>query len=365
MPAGPIRQATVDIVRLIGRLIVGAEPASAGKVSRAERKGKGAAETRRASRELFAGSAMVGTVAVLIVGSFAMQARGAAPQRIETLRPADTVVLRGALFGAAPLVVECTGVSSGVSVLREAAAQRLLPAGLRAASLECDTPLAGGSSTFKRFGVPRGSSSAPPTLLLAGNGQAAPTSVPRSQLRSAATLVRYLKRWMAPQMPIVNSTLDLRRHCLSRPACLLLLTTGTAPSSARALVFGSVGTSHRQLGVATLNRRTHVASFSSQIPDTTRPVLIALRAAAAPLSAEARAFRGAISPDNQPEIDGFVATAARGEGDFIRLEAPPRVTVVAKRGGGGAGGGLSEDLGSEELFDPLLSNKRWEMETAL
>ena len=193
-------------------------------------------------------------------------------------------------------------------------------------------------------------------LLLAGHGLASPTVL--GSHATSSSLARHLKRWSQPLAVQLNSTLDLRRHCLSeRPACLLLLTSGGGSSAAK-VVQRAMGSSHRELGFATLNKRTHDASFASQIPDTSRAVLIALRATpSSPLGAEARAFRGVVSAENQLDLDAFVATVARGGGAFTRLDAPPRVLP--------AGTVPGVDLANEELHDPLLSNKRFESESAL
>jgi len=89
-------------------------------------------------------------------------------------------------------------------------------------------------------------------------------------------------------------------------------------------------------------------------------VLLALRSAssAGPLLAEARAFRGVLSSDEQMDVDAFVATVARGSAqDFNLLEKPPRISPADHK--------ASEAMADEELYDPLLSSKRFERETAL
>lgn len=87
--------------------------------------------------------------------------------------------------------------------------------------------------------------------------------------------------------------------------------------------------------------------------------MVALRAAPAlgPLLAEARAFPGVVSSDNQLDVDTFVAAVAkRASAGFHRLEKPPAITPVD---------GLAAGTRSDELYDPLLSSKRYESETAI
>ena len=112
-----------------------------------------------------------------------------------------------------------------------------------------------------------------------------------------------------------------------------------------------------------INRRTHTASFSAQLPDSaTRPVLMAIRPSAGShsLMAEARAFKGVVSAENEDDLEAFVSATARGSVDgFVLLETPPRVAPE------GASTKAGEDMASEELYDPLLSRKRYESETAL
>lgn len=365
MGRGPIAQGFVDIVRLIGKMFIGGASKKGCNLSRAERKGQGAAETARLQQEIRAGTAVLGTFLALALAGVVytcMPDPSKAPQPIERL-PLEAAALKTVFFGAAPWVVECSAAaSSAKSVLREAAAQRLLPAGLSAATLACDQPLASGATILETFKLKAPPPSSPPLLLQAGHGSSAPSPIKAS---SAAALVRHLKRWSAPTVVTLNTTLDLRRHCLSRPACLVLLTTGTPSSSAKATLLKAVGSSYRQLGVATLNRRTHTPSFASQIPQTERAVLLALRAAsgtgagvtAAALTAEARAFKGTVEKSNALEVESFVALAAKGT-DFAALAAPPRITRVSRKG-------EEDGIHADELNDPLLTAKRWERETAL
>ena len=294
-------QAAIDITRIIGRAIVGGEAGtSGGKVSRADRKNQGAVETARARREIKAGSAVIGGAIALVVAMFVFEASGGGggvkSQHIETLKPSDTSTLRAALFGAAPWAIECTG--QGRSLLQEAAAEAMLPDVLRLGRIDCSGPMDGGASLLERFNLKAPSSpSASALVLQAGHGLASPRSA--GHHTSVGSLVRHLKTWAAPKSPaLVNSTIDLHRHCLSRSACLLLLTSGSAPLGARKALLKAVGSS-RDIGVATLNRKTHAGSFTSQLPSTTRAVLLALRAGTAPLTAEARAFKGVVSSDNQ------------------------------------------------------------------
>ena len=73
--------------------------------------------------------------------------------------------------------------------------------------------------------------------------------------------------------------------------------------------------------------------------------------------AEARAFPGVVSSDNQLDVDTFVAAVAkRASAGFHRLEKPPAITPVD---------GLAAGTRSDELYDPLLSSKRYESETAI
>jgi len=367
---GPIAQTCVEFVRLLGSKIVGADATRpSGKLSRAERKSQGATESARANREIMAGTVVVSGVAVLIIALFVLQANGGVdggggvtPQSIIVLKLSDVKGIRSALFGAKPVVIECSSPSvSGKSLLREAALEALLPSAVVAASIACDEPIGGsGDSLIDRFKLSRPASpSAPPLLLQAGHGLAAPVALGRQP--SVASLVRHLKRWSQPHMALLNSTLDLQRHCLSRPACLLLLTRGTAPSVAKQTLLKAVSSlGHRDLGLATLNRKTHTATFTAQVPETSRAVLLALRSAssAGPLLAEARAFRGVLSSDEQMDVDAFVATVARGSAqDFNLLEKPPRISPADHK--------ASEAMADEELYDPLLSSKRFERETAL
>jgi len=91
-------------------------------------------------------------------------------------------------------------------------------------------------------------------------------------------------------------------------------------------------------------------------------VLLALRPTQndGPLIAEARAFQGVVSADNQLDVDTFVAAVARGSTSFQRLEKPPIVTPVEH-----SSASMDKTMEEEELYDPLLSNKRYERETAL
>ena len=279
-----------DIVRVIGRAIVGA-PKDLTKddyksMSRAQRKGQGSAETLRADREMRAGMSVCGFLFVLIVAAFILQASGGTEaalkqaQRIDTLHTSDQVGIRTALFGAAPTVLECkTPHTSGASRLREMAVAHLVPDGLRVATIECDQPItADGASLLQRFQLEAPAPTAPPLLLQTGHGLRSPLVIGKHG--SAASLARFLKRWAQAQVPRLNSTLDLHRLCLSRPVCLVLLTTGTASSSAKKAVVSAVGSSQRNLGLTTIDRKVHTASFASQIPSTTRPVLVALRSKA-------------------------------------------------------------------------------------
>jgi hypothetical protein len=118
--------------------------------------------------------------------------------------------------------------------------------------------------------------------------------------------------------------------------------------------------------VATLNRKTHTASFTAQLPETSRPVLLALRSTddTNGLGGEARAFKGVISgtdSDAQIELDAFVSTCAKGAGEFMRLDALPQIVPAGERSGANAG----QQMQSEELYDPLLSFKRYQQETRL
>ena len=362
---GELWENVLEFVRLFGRLIVGGSSEGGRKLSRAERKAQGAVETLRARRELRAGSALVVGVLLIIVAAFMTQAlgfgSGVRPQHIEALDLTDGEAMRRVLFGAKPWVIECTSQSTGHrSMLRKAAAEQRLPEGLGAASVTCTQPLRpGGPSLLERFDlrVPEATSDALPPLLLAGHGL--PSPIVLGSHSTSSSLARYLKRWSQPRAVQLNSTLDLRRHCLGqRPACLLLLTSSGGSAAAKTAVQRAIGTSHRELGFATLNKRTHGASFASQIPDTSRAVLIALRATpSTPLGAEARAFRGVVSSENHLDLDAFVATAARGGAAFTQLDAPPRILPVGTVPG--------VDLANEELHDPLLSNKRYERESAL
>ena len=368
---GPIAQGAHDIVRLIGKKVVGGgEVARSGKLSRAERKGAGAAETARADRECKAGLGVVGSVLFLIVACFALQASGGggSGQSIEFMRQPSQETLRAILFGASPVVIECfTPMASGQSLLREAAAASMMPEGLRVLSIECDAPVtAAGTSLLDRFKLPPPQPTDPPLLLQAGNGLRSPVPVGRHQ--SVASLVRHLKRSTQLHMAQLNSTLDLHRHCLSRPTCFVLMSAGTPSSAARAAVVRAIGTKQRELSAATLNRKSHLASFAAQLPasSSARAVLIALRATPerGPLTAEARAFRGVVSADNKLDLEAFVSTCATGTGGFTRLEALPK--VVPKHGSGsGSGSAAGEAMAEEERYDPLLSQKRYERETAL
>jgi hypothetical protein len=357
------------VLRLVGSKFVGSEVRSGGaKMSRSERKNQGAAETARANAEFRAGATVFAAVVILVIASFIFQARGAGgppSQPIETIAPTDTSTLREALFGAAPWVIQCSP-SSGESVLRAAAQKRLLPEGLRVASLACDQPMASGATLLERFdhldaAAAASKSAGRPLLLLSGHGLPAPISAGKHT--SASSLVRHLKRWVQPHIPLVNNTLDLRRHCLSRRACLVLLTTGTAPLGSLSALLKVVGNAHREIGVVTINRRTHTASFSAQLPDSaTRPVLMAIRPSVGShsLMVEGRAFKGVVNSDSQLDLEAFVATVAKGSGGgFTELAAAPRVAHVD------ATMRTTDDMKSEELVDPLLSSKRYDQETTL
>ena len=264
---GPIAQSAVELVRLVGSKIVGYETAPAGRQSRAARKGSGAAETARANKEIMVGSAVVGSIVALIVALFLLEASGGTggptPQRIQALPLSNAEPIRAALFGAMPYVIECTSPpASGRSLLQEAAAGALIPDDVVAVSLACDQPIGSSPSLLDRFKLKSDGLSAPPLLLKSGNGLTAP--LPLSRQPSVPSLVRHLKLWSQPHITLLNSTLDLRRHCLSRPVCLLLITRGTAPTAARKTILKAVGsTGTRHLGTATLNRKTHTAVSDS------------------------------------------------------------------------------------------------------
>jgi hypothetical protein len=352
-----------ELIRLIGRAIVGGSGEGARRLSRAERKAQGAAETLRASRELRAGAAVVGGLAILVVSLFVFQASGGGgmkPQPIVTLDVHDLAALQATMFGATPWILECAhkqGTPKLRSFLHEAAAEQLLPDGVRAGRLDCTAPMrADGPSLLQKFGLklPDAPSSHP--LLLAGHGLPTPTLLGKQS--SATALARHLRRWSKPELTLLNSTLDLRRHCLSRPACFLLLTKGSAPYSAVGTVLKAIGTAHHQAGMTTVNKRTHDVSFTAQIPDTNRPVLIALRASSTgPLAVEARAFRGVVSSENQLDLDAFVSATSRGGDGFVKIETPPRIVPSGTVAG--------VELAEEELYDPLLSKKKYEAETTL
>ena len=222
MGRGPIAQASVEIIRLIGKAIVGGgDSRTTSKLSRAERKTQGATESARADRELFAGLCVVGGICLLIVCLFSFQASGGGKpsQPIEALQISDAAAVRAALFGATPVLIECTTPRvSGRNLMREAAAEQLLPDSIRLISLDCAPRL------LEHFNLPAPQRA--PLLLQAGHGMSAPQVVARHT--TTQSLVRHLSRWASPAVPILNSTLDLRRHCLSRTVCLVLLTSGVS-----------------------------------------------------------------------------------------------------------------------------------------
>ena len=101
---GEITQGFWDIVRLAGRAVLGGgthstKPVKGEKLSRADRKAQGAVETAKLRKENMAGLAVLGSLALLVIASFAAQASGGSPQRVSTISASDSKSLRRLFFG--------------------------------------------------------------------------------------------------------------------------------------------------------------------------------------------------------------------------------------------------------------------------
>lgn len=345
MARGPVAAAAVDILRLVGRAVVGGEPARAGKLSREERKTQGASETARLKKEMAAGSAVLGAVLLLIVACFVAQANSSdgAAQAVESL-PAEAPKLRRAIYGGAPILIECRRSRDDSSLVQLLAAKGRLPQGLRAATLDCLTPILG-SASVEAF-VPRFELSLrAPLLVLAGGGLRKPRQIADEHCGSADKLEAYLRRAAAPNLMAVNTTLDLRRYCLSRPTCLVLLSNGPPPRAQRAALVQQMK-ARRALGFVTVDRKTKAASFASQLPETKQSVLLALRPRSE-ARAEARAYRGDI--ERAADLKSFFAQVDTGDLKFKLLETPP---TLSPRGEAPAAG---EAVKAMETYDQMTS----------
>ncbi|KAL3906836.1 MAG: hypothetical protein SGPRY_010398 [Prymnesium sp.] len=222
MVEGPSLAGFFDIVRLVGRGLLGGASSSRGgkKASRSERKAQGSVDTARLRREELAGFSLLGGVLLLIIGSFLAQLgllspRPPAPLALSAASPS----LSRSLFSGDAALIECEPLAA----LREAMALRLLPASLRVASLDCDAALPSGRSTRERFGL------GDAKLLLSSPYTHAPSPLPASASRSAQSLARAVKRGTSPRVLKANSTLDLHRFCLRRKLCLLHHARGAVP----------------------------------------------------------------------------------------------------------------------------------------
>ena len=173
---------TRAVVRLVGRAVMaaiglGRTDASGGrgrpKLSRAERKAAGTSFTSAQRREDAAGCAFISLLLALALVAFVSQARGGssgsrAISQLSTSPPATA--LASALFDGPPYLIECLseGHSTPLNKMVEAG---LLPAGVRAAQVDCSAPLPSGRTILRRFfgidSLPAGS----PPLLLAAGGQ--------------------------------------------------------------------------------------------------------------------------------------------------------------------------------------------------
>ena len=286
MSSGPSLEGFHEIIRLVGRGALGGAPANKrdkdkGKVSRAERKTRGTVDTARLRREERCGYSIFGGVLLLLVGLFMAQMGVGGGVRVVRLDAADPAALQRALFGGPPHVIECVGARKGQvsSVLADTNARNLLPERVALATLDCDRALAeSGQTVLERLGV-RAKPGAPVVLVASpdSSGSLTPAKLVREHVRSPEALSRHLKAVTAPRLLPVNSTLELHRHCLRRASCLLVLAVGSAqlPPLRQALI--EEVAARREVALVLINRRTHAVSFAEQIPDTNRPVLLALR----------------------------------------------------------------------------------------
>jgi len=254
------------------------------------------------------------------------------PPRPISLSPSSTPKLQQMLFSGELSVVECLGKrrAEPSTALQEATARKMLPEGLKVATVDCDAPLPSGKSLLERLGV-RASGDKPVTLLSASPTAHAPTALASSSVRSAEVLARALKSASAPSFVLANSTLDLHRYCLRRKMCLLLLSMGppAAPTVLRA------AKRHRSLPLVAVNRRTHSISFADMLPETNRPVLLALKPhVVSDMAATVVAYKGFL--DKQEAVDVFVLQATGGELASKQLSSPPTITRQASGDEGGS-----------------------------
>ena len=193
-----------DILRLIGRQIVGSEKASRG-TSRAERKAAGAAETARLKREQQAGGAVLSSLVLFAAIGAAVTAGFTRGRRVNWLSVSRPEALQQAFFSGPPWVVACAEADgSKPALLAELAKLEddRLPSTLRLGVLDCrETLPSSGLSVAKRFGLSADVSRPgekgkwrEPVLMLAANGLA-PAQLPRPVAvgAQAANLARHLQ----------------------------------------------------------------------------------------------------------------------------------------------------------------------------
>ena len=96
--------------------------------------------------------------------------------------------------------------------------------------------------------------------------------------------------------------------------------------------------SHRDLGFVSVNRRTHAISFASALPETNKPVIVALRpqggggggggkGTGVVRLAEARALKA--SADDAAALASFVKASLNSASTFLKLPAAPAVTSTS------------------------------------
>jgi len=81
---------------------------------------------------------------------------------------------------------------------------------------------------------------------------------------------------------------------------------------------------HPTLPLVAINRRTHSVSFADMLPETSRPVLLALKPVViSDMAAAVVAFKGFL--ESQEDVNLFVASALADELSFRPLNSPPTV----------------------------------------
>jgi len=315
------------IIRMVGRGVVrafggGAQPVNRRDLSRAERKAAGNAFTSQQRKEDAVGCGVFVLLLALLLALFVVQARGSdgADKKVVTLSADDPVELRKALFSGPPWLVECTSDAPDTP-LGALVDQSLLPTGVRAARIDCTRPLPSGRTMLQRFFGSKGASAAAPPLLLAVGGQP-PIVIDRKHKKQPADLALAVRQLAKPKVHAVTRTRELHR-CARLSVCVLLVASGGA--SKERSVLESVAREQRAAGFAQLDRTAHEPSFAAQLPQTDRPVVLALRLRARPgetATASARALKGDLSASS---LRAFLARVTSGEDALKPLKGPLRV----------------------------------------